>query len=155
MVTMKKAINYGKKATQMFVLANFVYIGGFVMLANNIIAKLSKSLENQSELEIVLEQERKKLDIDDSTKIRARISENQDEDANAQRMNSNYYKITLSPKYHTISTLKHELYHIADGHCDNLGKIPNSRAGRLKKIFKYLYIYEPQAVLYSMTGIKL
>lgn len=41
------------------------------------------------------------------------------------------------------STLRHELYHIAGGHCDNE-----------YNLLKYYFIQEPKATIYQITGLK-
>ena len=62
--------------------------------------------------------------------------------------NNEIYEISLSsdklkdPKSFR-NTCKHELFHIAAGHCEN------------SNIFKYILIHEPTTILYELTGIKL
>ena len=42
------------------------------------------------------------------------------------------------------ATIRHELYHIADGHCE-----------KPSDIIDKLFILEPQAIIYATTGLKL
>ena len=58
------------------------------------------------------------------------------------------YRISLDMDC-TLAELRHELYHIADGHCDL--KFENKYAFRAV----YLFYMEPQAALYSAFGWKL
>ena len=153
--SLKKAIKYSKKATQIFLIANCIHICGFILGLNNISNKLGKSINNESELEERLQEEKTKLNFDNSIRISAYLSKDDEDYAGSQKIGYNKYRITLSPKYHTVATLRHELYHIYDGHCDNLGKASCSNAERLKKVIKSLYLYEPKAIIYDLTGLKL
>ena len=152
MSTLQNVMKYGKKAISTFLVANAIYFGGFLIGANVIHRAFSPSIKTQSELELKLEEERKRLGIKDNIIIRANLSSNPDDNSYAKKLEDNVYEINLEPEVgHNLDVLRHELYHIADGHCDDGEKVSDSFIGGLK----YLYIYEPQAVLYSISGIKL
>jgi hypothetical protein len=101
----------------------------------------SEELENKSSIERAVDEEKKALGIEkkdigvivnDTIYVRC-----------AGKVGEGKYEIYLSEP-ETRDIIKHELYHIADGHCDE----PYS-------ITKYLFWYEPQAAIYSLTGLKL
>lgn len=150
----KQTIKSLAKGMAIFTAANMIYISGLI-LANNLSDKYSRSIQNQSELELILKEKRKKLNIDDSIIIKCRISKNKSDDTTSERLGYKKYGITLSPKYHSLATLNHELYHVVDGTCDAFAITKNSTRSITKRALKYLYVYEPKAVVYSITGIKL
>ena len=102
-------------------------------------------IEEQSLLEKHIEIERAKITENNDVKITAKIGEN----SYAKKVGDNDYILSLK-KGRSSSTLRHELYHILDGHCDENSELPLP----LKKL-AYLFWHEPQAVLYESTGIKL
>ncbi len=117
-------------------------------VASSLSQKESPRINNQSELETILKEERKKLLIKDNYAIHVNLTDKNI--GNAGKIKENKYKINLGGKFRNISCLRHELYHIADGHCDDClsRNIPY-------RIIKYLCYYEPQAILYQVAGIKL
>lgn len=105
----------------------------------------SPKIENQSQLEQQIEVERKKIVLNDNAKIIPSFGK----ESFAKKIGDNVYKLSLK-KGATNSTLKHELYHILAGHCDQGQRLPTG----LKNPSHFLW-YEPKAVIYQATGIKL
>lgn len=106
--------------------------------------------KNRSHLEDIFKVEAKKLGIENKKiEVIYDVELSGPLVAYAQKVGQNEYKIVLGPTAYNTSSLKHELYHIADGHCDAYSK--NSALGFLT----YLFYYEPQSVIYSATGLKL
>lgn len=58
------------------------------------------------------------------------------------------YEMRITEKGSNKYTVRHELYHIADGYLDQYD-------GLIEDKIKYLFIEEPQATLYAATGIEL
>jgi hypothetical protein len=152
----KRAIKCGEKAAKVIFIANIVYFGGFLIGANGVHRCFSPPIKTESELELRLTEEKQRLGLTDSTIIHAHLSQNKKENSYAKKLAPNEYEINLEPvEGHNIAVLRHELYHIKDGHLDDVKKISDSFGGKIEKILKYVYINEPQAILYHMTGIKL
>ena len=106
------------------------------------ISELFSSKINNQNLEQILKIEKRRVGLNEDRIIYVRISKNEDETSAAQKLNENKYQIVLSPNP-SLNTLRHELYHISDGHCD-----------KPYNLLKYLFIQEPQATIYSITGLK-
>lgn len=149
-----KILRYGEKTAKVFLIGNIIYFGGFIVGVNGIHRAFSPKIRNQSELELRLKEERKKLQIGDHIKINAYLSKSGD--SYAKKLGPNEYEIKLEPLLgQNLDVLRHELYHIADGHCDYFEKMPNNFINGLKHLGKYLYWDEPQAILYSIAGLEL
>jgi hypothetical protein len=143
---MKKSLRYTKNALRGAVIAGTVYFFSLVLgeAYNNI---LSKPIRDQMDLESKLIQERKKLGykIKENEVIRARKAH--DKELTQVKKNIIGYEIILSENYFTEAGLKHELYHIADGHLEK------RTDGFLAKA-RYFFWNEPQAAIYQITGLK-
>jgi hypothetical protein len=134
-------------------IASAVYLVG-PSLGKELCRNHSTPIKTSSELEVILKEEKEKLGLTDATKIHAELREDKKHRSYARRINTNEYQIILSSNGgHNILILRHELYHIADGHCDH--KPRKSLNDKLNWEIKYRLIYEPQADLYALTGIKL
>jgi len=89
---------------------------------------------------MIVEEEAKKLGLDPS-KIDAKYNG----EVNGSRKNGERYDIHLKRDFlSTRPTVKHELYHIYRGDCDE----------KCSK-WKYLFVNEPRAITYELTGLKL
>lgn len=139
----KIILSYLLKAAQTLAWAHLLYFGG--MCSAYIINYTSPPINSQSELEVLLKQERKKLEIPQEKIIHAKLESYNG--SYAQKVAENEYEITLDnlSLENNLNVLRHELYHIADGHCEE----GNSN------FLLYLYWNEPQAVIYSLSDIKL
>lgn len=101
--------------------------------------KNSTRITSQTHLEEVLEIEKKKLGC--YKYIEARLV---DETCGIAEKKDGIYIIEIGGEYATISTLKHELYHIHDGHVEE----PHS-------IDRYYFVLQPQAIAYQLFGWRL
>jgi hypothetical protein len=106
--------------------------------------KSSPKITSQSHLEEILDDEMKKAGIDSDIDLKIKLSDDEDEVSHLKRFMDGSYEIILSPYGSNVSTLRHELYHLADGHLDN---------GHFS-LTKYFFWYEPQATIYQLTGLK-
>jgi len=99
-------------------------------------------------LEQELYEERQKLSLEGKI-IHIRYDPN-DEMANgsilayAQKIDENKYNIVLGKNGLNVGSLRHELYHIADGHFET----------KNYSLMKYYFILEPQANYYAAFGWK-
>lgn len=111
----------------------------------------SEEIEGLENLKEILEEEKLKLvqcrNYDISIKI---INDN--ETPYATKIYGDKFEIGLY-QISNISTIRHELYHIEDGHTDM--KTPKNLKERFHNGIKYLFVYEPQAAIYELTGLKL
>ena len=114
------------------------------MGAQGISELTSPKINNQINLKKILEKEKKQAGIKEDKIIYVTISKNEKEVSQAIKISEKEYEIFLFNDGRNLGTLRHELYHIADGHCD---KPYNS--------LKYFFIQEPKATIYQLTGIKL
>lgn len=110
----------------------------------------SKKVNNEN-IERIVAKERIALSIPNNISIETKFA---DQITNVRKLSDKRYVINLSKKCRQ-STIKHELYHIADGHCDSL--LEDNRAGHNGAYImaKYLFWHEPQAVLYEAFGLRL
>jgi len=115
--------------------------GGLLMGAGGLSTLFSQKIKNQSELELILQRERKKLDIPDEIYINVNWVA---ESSKAKKIGENKYEIDLRKGYQNVSVLKHELYHIKDRHLDHK-----------TSLIRYLFYEEPQATLYQVIGIRI
>lgn len=112
-------------------------------------AEQSAKISNQKQLNFHLNEEKKKLSLE-NVKIEAEMNQSASQ-TYSQKIGYNQYKIILSPSGQNLATLKHELFHIADNHCDDkTGAEPGFSADDIKFKARYLLVYEPKAVVYSI-----
>ncbi len=151
-----KILNNGIKIAKNTAMAVGIYTG-ILLMAQGISQELmSPRINNQNQLEQILNRERKRAGINDNIIIDAKLSYDKEEGSYSQRYYKGSYRIVLSPdrfspKGSNLATLRHELYHIADGHCDDPKRFNYSK---FQKELIYLFIHEPQATIYQITGLK-
>ena len=122
----------------------------------------SKRIRSQEELEKIVDEEAKKLDLDTSNLI-IQLQEKDVADANLFGYNREEDKILsyeekegvekvhllrLGGQYATRHQVRHELYHVSKHLQKPKAKNFISRLG-------YLFFREPSAILYSLIGVKL
>ena len=108
---------------------------------------ISKRIRSQEELEQIVSEEATKLGLD-FTKIDTKYNG----EVNGSKKNGERYDLHLEGNWlSTKATVRHELYHIAKGHCDDRLRIKNGFLNELD----YWLRREPQASLYGSFGIKL
>lgn len=126
-----------------------VYTGSMVGIQ---IYSKSKAIpiKDQAHAEQILEEQQKKLGIEDKI-IRLRIPKDYDSSSlGKSRRFGNTYIIQLNTAGgKNDATLKHEVYHIADGHCDSKTRNP------LIFKLKYIFYWEPQSIMYEAFGWEL
>ncbi|MEK6817681.1 MAG: hypothetical protein AABX80_02660 [Nanoarchaeota archaeon] len=137
MKNINKILEYGKAS----LVASVLY--ATAILGIQVIPQEFSPKINKINLEQILNEERKRAGINDTTKINVQLSNEEEEVSYAQKINNGEYKIVLPKISANKNVLRHELYHIADGHCDE--EFTN---------LKYFFIHEPQATIYSITGLK-
>ena len=99
---------------------------------------------DRKQLNQLFEQECKKLKIEDKN---IKISLTDKELRAYTRRVGNEYTIVMHPQISSEVVLKHELYHIADGHLEE-------NYGFFEPLVYWFY-KEPQATIYSITGLEL
>jgi len=113
----------------------------------------SKEINTQEALENVVQEEALKLGINSNIVQVEFDHEGQLENyetSGAAFKNGDHYKILLEPRRTTTrKMIRHELYHIAKGHCDHHFKNP------VFDHLDYLFRKEVQATLYGSFGIKI
>lgn len=106
----------------------------------------SPPIESQGDLEYALVKRARLLGVEDLG-ITAIYSEDPDAISHVEKTGEDGYELLLSPLGHNLSTLDHELFHIADGHTDTAEEMPS-----WLYFFRYLFYDEPQAVWYGLTA---
>lgn len=141
-MNINKIADYGIKIVKNIAIATGIYTG--ILLGAQGISQefISPKINNQSQLEQILNKEKKQAGIKKDIMLDVKLGCDEDGGSYSEKISEKKYKIRLSSPT-SLSTLKHELYHIADGHCDN-------SFNRLK----YFFIDEPQATIYEITGLK-
>ena len=147
------------------ILANIPIFWAFgPMMIMDIYLESSPKIENQGQLEQLLSQEKKRLGIEDKKiKIQFGLEKGFHEDTSYSRqIGPNEYLIAIHQTQKKEIVLRHEVYHVADGHCDNLKSKDISKISegefiifKLKRILKYTFLDEPQADLYAIFGWRL
>ncbi len=118
----------------------------------------SPKIRSQLELEEVMKVEREKLNIPESVLIRGIYDPQENKGpeytgfpgagekhrAYCWKVQKDFYKIVLIGKLHpSVSTVKHELYHIKDGHCEERD------GSKVMNRLRYWFIEEPKAHFYQ------
>ncbi len=117
-------------------------------------ATTSDQIQTQKQLNEHLEIEKRKLNTE-NLNISAKF-EIVNDTSYSTRVGENQYEIVLSKRGQNVATLKHELYHIVDGHCDDDQGVQEAlNIEDLKFKIKYLFNYELKAALYSFKEWKL
>ena len=140
MGSFKKIIMACSIATSCFVLEPII-LGSTQYLSRF----FSRKIEDKIDLEKTLEIEMRKLGM--NKKVNATFGLY----TGAKKVKRGEYFLTLL-KGERVVDLRHELYHIYDNHCEDTLFI---RRENLVNELKYLWIYEPQATIYSLIGLKL
>lgn len=149
---MENATEKIKKIGKILSASSLVYFGalfGVEIISNAVYPKIS----SQSDLEQILTRERETAGINKDTIINARISNKKDSFSYAKKIFKGGYEIVLR-KESSTAVLRHELYHIADRHCDHVFPKDNT-IEKLDWFAKYLFWEEPKAALYGAFGWKL
>jgi len=116
----------------------------------------SEPIRSQEHLEQIMEEEIKKLGIENKNILLILDDNEKWNYPYAVKIGEESYEININPSKHKVVSVKHELYHIADGHCDFGAKFSSdSNIDHLIFYTCYFFYYEPQAAIYAATGLKL
>jgi|SRR3989338_10901740 len=138
---------YAREGMKWLILGGGSYIGALLVCQVYDCWPFQRKIESQEELNVVVQEEAEKLGLD-SSKIDAIYNGI----TNGVRKNEERWELQLEGAWHsTRNAIRHELYHIAKGHCEN--RLINKN--RLLDVLDYLFREEPQATLYGTFGIKL
>ena len=157
-MTLRKIVQKGFHTTAQIIRYGLIYTA--TLCATEYYAEFKNSdspINSQEDLTKIVSEERKILTIPDSIKINSEYYPNTTV-AYSAKLDHNLYTIHIGGKSVmgpcTRGTVKHELYHIADGHCDqgNQALFENNKFAANATYFLY---WEPQAAIYSAFDIKL
>jgi len=135
------------KTAAITVAAGIVYIGSLWAI-EEIPARYSEPIHSESQLVQMIQEERAKIDPKNKLTIEGELVT--EYAARCDKTGENKYRVKLGGSNMNRSILRHELYHILDGHLE--GHDDMSTAG---KVIDYLFRCEPQAAIYQTTGLKL
>jgi len=141
-----------KVMTKLALGAFMVQVPIFSSTLLNSLSPKGENIRDKIHLEKLLKQEKKKLGIENKN-INAYFC-NTIETSGARKINENSYEIFLAKDQRAFNVLRHELYHVADGHCDKGYELFNN-GRKFEKTIRYLLINEPKASIYGATGLKL
>jgi|GEM_PF-2155294 len=110
---------------------------------------LSPKIHNEEELELILKEEVSKLGMNDK-EITAKFGKSRLGFGQTALYSNGRYEIILDAGKNRAN-LKHELYHIYDGHFNSILKIKNP----LSRMVYSFFVCEPQSLLYQSLGIKI
>ena len=123
-----------------------IYITTFLGL--NVISNLfSERIRNQEDLDRIIAEEAKKLGM--TRQVTSKFHNTYE--AVARKLEDETYKIDIGGSGANRGDVRHELYHVHRGHCDDRKKIENDFLNELD----YLFRREPQAVAYQVFRLKL
>jgi hypothetical protein len=135
------------KASVLVLVALAFYLS--VLLASGVAANLtSPAIETQEQLEWVIDAEMVRLGFDNDVVVLGQLIG--PDEARAIPLAENVYKVKVGGFLANETTVRHELYHICDGHLE----ASDILAGGFQKGFAYLFWYEPQARIYQITGLR-
>ncbi len=129
-----------KKIAKAIVLSNTLYFG--TLMGTQYVAGCnSTQIKTQSQLEVLLEREKKKFGLEKKNISAKLISKNKGE----VTLEDNFYEIILGRRGANLNTLKHELCHIYNGDFVDIHKLTYFQKG-----LKYIYWSEPRATICSL-----
>ena len=137
---LRNAIRYGIRA-----ISTLLVLGSIQFSAGIIANVKSPKINSQAQLEQLVEIERKKIDPQNNYNISATLFYR--DKAKSIKAKEGDYQIGIGGFFANETTLRHELYHILDGHCE-------MNPGFQQKL-KYWFLDEPKARIYQITGLKL
>ena len=153
----KKSCNGLKKIIKRTSLVIGAYIG-LIFSAQAVSMYIYPGIYNQSQFEIKLEEGKRRLGIGDDITIKWAFREggyHRDESfiekvarntIDSTKLGKKEYKIRFTGGA-SESLLRHELFHIADGHFEHLEGMSS-----LVKAINYAIVYEPRATAYQLLG---
>ena len=104
----------------------------------------NKKIDSISDLNELINQKKKKYGF--SGKITAKIDlEGEVSKALCRQIGDNHYEIVFNKDFLETKVLDHELYHVFDGHCDNISNNDVINA------LKYSFYKEPKTIFYNLV----
>ncbi len=128
-----------------------IYFGALVT-SEGLAPILSEQIKDQTQLEKICVEEIFKLDTNNQRKIIPKLSK--ESKAISRKIGENEYEIEVGILGATRHSVRHELYHIYGGHCDELYSLWIKKEST-KKGLKYWFNQEPSSELYATFGIKI
>lgn len=110
---------------------------------------LSEQITSPAQLRTMLQEEKEWLGIPEK-RIYARFGYSPQGIAHAKKLGQDSYEIVLDSGRNR-AVFKHELYHIYDGHVEDITNCSSD----VEAYFKNFLIYDTQAILYQSLGIRL
>jgi len=127
-------------------------IGGGTYIAtlaslNGILRLFSEKISSQDDLDRITAEETEKLGM--TRQVTPKFHENHEE--SARKLDDGTYEINIGGFGARRTQVRHELYHVHRGHCDDRRRIENGLINNLD----YLFRREPQAIAYEVLKLKL
>ena len=144
---LNSTLKYGKKLIKLTA-KGIILTQCSLILASNIASIFSPKIDTQKNLEEKIEFERKKIDPNNKYKISGELVMHSE--GRSRKFIDGTYKIELGGFFADETTLRHELYHILDHHFED---IENKNV--IRHYLEYLFLHEPQAIIYELTELKL
>lgn len=140
---MRKILKYaGKTAGSVFITTS-LYLSALYQ-TQTISMITSPKINSQSHLEQILEGEKKRAGIKSNVNVRVKLVDKTKAESWIT-FGEDYglvHEIILGGECQRLSVLRHELYHVADGHLESYDW------------FTYTFWEEPKATIYQITGLK-
>ncbi len=149
----KKIENYAYKTSLYSTLVGTVFYS-LVYLSSPICALRSSRINTQTQLEKLVAQERRKIDNSNNCiiyPILLPISIG----GESRKLQDGVYEVRVGGDSANTIIVRHELYHILDGHFQALEGKSELDKSEFMRFLKYFLLYEPQARIYSITSLKL
>lgn len=113
------------------------------------VSSFSDRITSESQLEQVARTEIEELNPSFDADIDYHLTEH--DAACAYKVAEGEYGVVIGGDFAEETTLRHELYHIFDGHVKKMENIEYPPV----EMLRYLFYQEPQAIIYATTGIEL
>jgi len=136
---LKTTVKYGLKSLGFGVKGLAVY--GALLMGTQIVSNFaSQNITSQAQLEQLLQTEKKRISCNKN--ILARLVD--EDETVAGKIRDGSYRIILGGFFANLSSLRHETYHICDGHTEYE-----------PTLLRYFFWGEPKATIYQATGLRL
>ncbi|MEK6825264.1 MAG: hypothetical protein AABY00_00590 [Nanoarchaeota archaeon] len=118
-------------------------------IVNTYTQRCGQKIEGPLEMKVMFERERAKQNISPDKKIGFIWDIQTPGKSGTMRVAHNNYIVLFRKGSNNSAVVEHEFYHISDGHCDKRSY------GSFLNNLRYWLVNEPQATLYTATGIRL
>jgi hypothetical protein len=130
----------------------YVLVNAFSQRLNKLSKKNSEIIKSSEHLERIIQEERTNLDIPKETQIE-QVYFDPSEPSKIHKKETNFYEVYFNPINLTRDDIRHEFFHLKDGHIDKIF----SKTKWLNKTlsdFYYTYYAEPKTALYCWNNRK-